>query len=1026
MRGRVFLAGFVGLLAGSLSAEEPLRLEAGRALERELAPDQVHEHRIDLEAGRSATIVLVQRGIDVVLEASDPGGRPLWKMDAPLGAWGEERAALVARQNGEYSIRVRSLHAGLNGRYQIRVEDLRQTTARDSALEAAQAAWSEAYRLDHERTAESARLALGRYEEAASLWASAGDARQQAIALLGAARVQKFVGATDDAHATDRKVLDLARGSGDREIEARALFRLGRFLLSAGDPAEALKLFQLERSIARARANPQEESLAVDALGQAYWLLGRYQRALDSFTESLTLMRGIPDVQPQGRALTNLGLAYQELGEPEKAIPHFREALALWREARRPDEQARMLRNLSLAYSSLDLHGKALETARQALALARSIGHPAAQAAALDRVGFERLRLGESQGACADLEESLALWRGTGDVSGEAATLLNLGRGHVELGRPEQAREEWEEAIAISRRSGDRRVEALALAEISRLQLSLGDLDAAREAVGRSVELLESIRGELAEPALRRSFLSSEQGPYEIAVDVLLRLDERRPDAGFRALAFQASERGRARALAEAIAQGRLDLSGDPPARRRLEDPRDRASLEAGRPAEGGRLGEAEEWERLMGQLRRRRSAAVEYPEPISLPAARKLLAAGTALVSYAVGADLTTVFVLTEERLDGYRLPLSRVSLAERVENYVGLISRDDRDGWRAQASRLYADLVAPWRERLAPAVARLIIVPDGPLHSLPFETLVAGGPGSRRLVEGYAISYVPSATVLGELVAARGVPAAGAAASLLVLASPQVAPSISRAGGTIDDQSFDLTPVPGAAREARRVAAFGGAGSQTRIGRDAREWWVRTSPLERFGVIHFATHGLLNPRAPSQSALLLAGEGNAESGDGLLRARDIERLRLSSELVVLSACQTARGRILPGEGVEGLAQAFFHAGAKSVVASLWDVRDARTAGFMEDFYRRLSEGLSKAESLRQAKLDQLAAEPDLAPRYWAPFVLLGDGLGRIPLARQPGFPPATYLLPGAGLAGALAALAWRRRSARRLSGAA
>src|SRR5262249_40465538 len=119
----------------------------------------------------------------------------------------------------------------------------------------------------------------------------------------------------------------------------------------------------------------------------------------------------------------------------------------------------------------------------------------------------------------------------------------------------------------------------------------------------------------------------------------------------------------------------------------------------------------------------------------------------------------------------------------------------------------------------------------------------------------------------------------------------------------------------------------------------------------------------------------------------NGLLQAREIYRLRLASDLVTLSACQTARGRVLPGEGVQGLAQAFFHAGARSVLASLWDVSDRRTSDLMSGFYARPARGDPKADALRSAKLDMLRREPNLAPRYWAAFVLLGDPAGKISL---------------------------------------
>jgi CHAT domain-containing protein len=149
---------------------------------------------------------------------------------------------------------------------------------------------------------------------------------------------------------------------------------------------------------------------------------------------------------------------------------------------------------------------------------------------------------------------------------------------------------------------------------------------------------------------------------------------------------------------------------------------------------------------------------------------------------------------------------------------------------------------------------------------------------------------------------------------------------------------------------------------------------------------VIHFATHGLVSQRSPERSALVLSS-GPDDGEDGFLETREIYGLKLHSDLVVLSACRTARGPILAGDSVEGLAQAFFFAGARSVLASLWDVSDARTTELMADFYGHLAEGLSKAEALRKAKLDMMGNGASSAPRYWAAFVLLGEGDQSIPL---------------------------------------
>jgi CHAT domain-containing protein len=168
-----------------------------------------------------------------------------------------------------------------------------------------------------------------------------------------------------------------------------------------------------------------------------------------------------------------------------------------------------------------------------------------------------------------------------------------------------------------------------------------------------------------------------------------------------------------------------------------------------------------------------------------------------------------------------------------------------------------------------------------------------------------------------------------------------------------------------------------------------------------------------------------VLHSEDN-DTEDGFLQAREIFRLELDSDLVVLSACQTARGQILAGEGVQGLAQAFFHAGARSVVASLWNVNDERTATFMEAFYRHLADGQSKASALRAAKLDLLRDGSTSAPRYWAPFILIGEADAPVTISGEPWWRRRDHwLLLGLGLSLlALTALRFVRHHARPIRG--
>ena len=162
--------------------------------------------------------------------------------------------------------------------------------------------------------------------------------------------------------------------------------------------------------------------------------------------------------------------------------------------------------------------------------------------------------------------------------------------------------------------------------------------------------------------------------------------------------------------------------------------------------------------------------------------------------------------------------------------------------------------------------------------------------------------------------------------------------------------------------------------------LGPDATESKFKSHPLGNFRVLHFAVHGLSDPQFPDRAALVLGRDPNS-SDDGLLEFQEITQLSLSADLLTLSACDTANGKLEGEEGIDGLAEAFLLAGAKSVVGALWEVEDSATKTLMKAFYSRLGQGQDKASALQQAKLDYLQTSANSSPALWAPFNLIGDG---------------------------------------------
>ncbi len=354
---------------------------------------------------------------------------------------------------------------------------------------------------------------------------------------------------------------------------------------------------------------------------------------------------------------------------------------------------------------------------------------------------------------------------------------------------------------------------------------------------------------------------------------------------------------------------------------------------------------------------------------------------ANSALLEYVVTEDASYFFTLTKASADSavalkvFPLVVKSKELTNLIEKYRRHLAEQDLT-FRATARQLYDLLLKPAQAQLA-GKTQLIIVPDGKLWELPFQALVT--PKNQYLIETAAVSYAPSLTVLREMQAQR-VRRGKPSGDLLAFGNPTFGQeTIKRIELAYRDAK--LVPLPEAEAEVKALGQLYGARSQVFIGAVAREDRLKSAATTA-GVLHIATHGILNDAAPLYSHLALAT--NDEKEDGLLEAWELMQLDLKADLVVLSACETARGRIGAGEGVIGLSWALFVAGVPSTLVSQWKVESSSSRDLMLSFHRGLrnqTHPLTKAEALRQAVLPLLKNPRTDHPFYWAGFVLVGDG---------------------------------------------
>jgi CHAT domain-containing protein len=327
------------------------------------------------------------------------------------------------------------------------------------------------------------------------------------------------------------------------------------------------------------------------------------------------------------------------------------------------------------------------------------------------------------------------------------------------------------------------------------------------------------------------------------------------------------------------------------------------------------------------------------------------------------------------------YKIPVERLELAKQTESFRQQLASREL-GFRTDAIKLYDLLIKPAQAQLS-GKTTLVIASDNTLWDLPFQALVTDN--NHFLIEQAAISYTPSLTVLREMSKRKRNGSSPNEPTLLALGNPTLGnETIKRAALTLRDGKLD--PLPEAEQEVKALGRlYGPTRSKVYIGSEAREDRFKAEATQA-KVLHFATHGTLNNASPMYSNLALASSGPDQ--DGLLEAWELMQLDLHAELAVLSACETARGRVGAGEGMIGFSWAMFIAGVPSIVVSQWKVESAGTRDLMVNFHRNLvteqgtgKRNTTKTAALRQAALKVLKNPETSHPFYWAGFVLVGDG---------------------------------------------
>lgn len=829
--------------------------------------------------------------------------------------------------------------------------------------------------------------AIAAYRQAAKNFEEDVETLLQAQVLLSIGQLQLASRQAQEAKVELKKAIEIARGENDWHLLIECIIALGAAEADTANFDAARNLHAEASKMAQSNNNKRCQYLAASEEGFDFLLEGKAEKALDRFLEANSLISKAnnSNVKEHAAILRDLGLCYRSLGQMEAATKYYLESLALFESVGDIEDQALLTNSVAVVY--LDM-GKRGEFERE-FDLARNLAAQSKNRAVIACLAFNKAQFDfmekKFDAALKSYTEAVEAARAAKDTKTECMSLNGLGFTCLAMKNAGQAQGYFSEAAKLA--------DAQGLFE-ARWDVALG-LGKTLRAVGQNAEAEVQLKKAVSLVEKERTFLSRDTFKtfsLDLRQECFLELIDLYAATGRADLALELAEKGRARAFLDLLA-GRVNRSSADTVAVVIEGSDEKKS-----PISSSLVAMADNTQDSIVRgvkIVPRASTLVESSAYSPVNAAPPSLAEivelvkhhNSHVVEYCMLKDKLLIWVIspTGEIKQAPPVVISSLELKKKIRdthNSIAQAARLPKDLADQDKTReillkdLYSILIQPVQSFLPESPESVVtFVPHGALFSVPFAALMS--PKGKYLIEERTVSYLPAIGVLRATEKIASESDRPADNTLLAFGNP------------ITKVIAFLGTLPFAEKEVKKVAALFGEGKSTiEVGSQATKAAYK-SLAPKNSVIHLATHGLISEERPMESALVLAPEG---ADDGLLTVKDILTMPpLKAKMVVLSACQTGRGKIT-GDGVVGLSRAFIIAGAPSVVVSQWNVDDVMTEYQMNEFYKSFLSGKSKVAALRDAQIktitfmDKLLAPPpgQVAnrpnPRLWAAFQLIGD----------------------------------------------
>jgi len=765
-------------------------------------------------------------------------------------------------------------------------------------------------------------------------------------------------------HYLNENALKIAIDLNHKKEQGRCLINIGLFHWKLNSYSRALTYYERALKIAQEEKNKTNEGACFTNIGLIYLDLGNFDKALDYLEKALLIDKQIKNINYISMDFNNLGELYRRMAilsrseeDFNRALNYFYNSLEVTKKTKDKKTETQVLNNIGSIYSEQERYQDAMEYFESGLKKAEEIQDPELIGIILTNMGVVYYNQG-------NYEESTKCY--------EKVINLALGREQIL----------WETYM-----------------ESARAYEKQNKLEKALECYKYSIEFIEKIRSSIDLEELKAKYLGTDKriDTYHYLINFLVNLYQSHSEEENKLEAFKYLERAKARAFLDGLELSQIDITQgvDPEIlNREKELMKDYSNLSTKllaaefAPEEKNMLLEKlkereNEMESLKLEIRTKSPAYAElrYPEIITIKEAREnLLDNNTTFFEYCIGKEHSFAFVLTKKNLKIFSLP-PRDEIKKIVSDYLKAVSDKDNKNFQT-GYELFKTLVSPGLDK---NIKTIVFIPDDILHFLPFETLITNRERNEWLIKNYKIAYAPSVSSLREIIKRKKSIGKKPRIDILALGNPYFG-SLETGGSGNDaiteffsNPSINLFRLKYSGVELDKISALFSKSKQKIFQREyASEEQLKNNNLAEYKIIHFATHSIIDDKIPARSSIVLLLDDDPNE-DGFLQMREIYNLKLNSDLVTLSACETGLGEFIHGEGIVGLNRAFFYAGTSAVLMSLWAVNDQASYQLMERFYRHLKSSESIMDALRNVKLEMIDSNVLSHPYYWAGFIASG-----------------------------------------------